>query len=232
MRLTMGMTHSLTQRAVAETVGTALLVLAVIGSGIAATRLSPGNVGLQLLENSLATAGALVAIILAIGPVSGSHLNPAVTLANRVFGTMTNAETGVYWLAQFIGGALGALIANIMFSLPAVELSTHVRSSGGLWTGEIVATFGLLVVIFGVVRSGRSAVVPFAVASYIGGAYFFTSSTSFANPAVTLARTLSNTFAGIDPSSVPAFIVAQLIGTGLAIGLILFLYPTHTSRSS
>ena len=213
------------RRALAEAVGTGLLVLAVIGSGIAASQLSDDE-GLQLLVNAVATAGALVAIILALGPVSGAHLNPVVTLADRIFGAMTTLEAGVYCGAQVVGGAVGAIVANVIFSLPAIELSTHTRSSAALWVSEIVATFGLLLVIFGVVRSGRSAVAPFAVAAYIGGAYFFTSSTSFANPAVTLSRTLSDTFAGIDPASVPAFVVAQLVGAGLAIGLVRLLYPT------
>jgi arsenate reductase len=216
---------------VAEGVGTALLVLAVIGSGIAASQLS-SDIGLQLFENAAATAGALVAIILAVGPVSGAHLNPVVTLADRLFGALSNLEAGVYCGAQVVGGVMGAVVANLMFSLPAVELSTHVRSSGALWLSEGVATFGLLMVIFGVVRSGRSAAAPFAVGAYIGGAYFFTSSTSFANPAVTLARTLSNTFAGIDPSSMPAFVVAQLAGAGMAIGLVRFLYPSIADLAS
>ncbi|MGI8809758.1 MAG: aquaporin [Acidimicrobiales bacterium] len=220
------MTPDLGRRAVAEGVGTAVLVAAVVGSGIAASRLSPGDVGLQLLENAVATAAALVAVILAVGPVSGAHLNPVVTLADRVFGAMTTAEAAAYCGAQLVGGAVGAVVANVMFSLPAVQLSTHARSSGALWVSEIVATFGLLLVIFGVARSGRSTATPFAVAAYIGSAYFFTSSTSFANPAVTLARTLSDTFAGIDPESVPAFVVAQLLGAALAIGLVRFLYPT------
>lgn len=219
------MTPDLARKAVAEAVGTGLLALAVIGSGIAAARLSPGDPGLQLLENALATAGALVAIILAVGPVSGAHLNPVVTLADRCFRGVTTVEAVVYCLAQVVGGATGAIVANLTFSLPAVELSVQARSSGGLWVSEAVATFGLLVVIFGIVRSGRVAVAPFAIASYIGGAYFFTSSTSFANPAVTLARTLSDTFAGIDPGSVPAFVVAQLVGATLAVAFIRFLYP-------
>ena len=226
------MTSNLIRKAVAEAVGTALLVLAVIGSGIAASQLSPGDVGLQLFENAVATAGALVAIILAVGPVSGAHLNPVVTLADRVFGAMSTLDAIVYCGAQVVGGALGAVVANVMFSLPAVELSTHARSSGALWTSEIVATFGLLLVIFGVVRSGRTAVAPFAVAAYIGGAYFFTSSTSFANPAVTLARTLSDTFAGIAPASAPPFVLAQLVGAGLAIALVRFLYPTVADVAS
>ena len=219
------MTPDLTRRIVAEAVGTALLVMAVIGSGIAASRLSPADVGLQLLENAMATAAALVAIILAVGPVSGAHLNPVVTLADLVFGGLTRVEAAAYCGAQVVGGAAGAVVANIMFSLPAVDLSTHGRSSAALWVSEVVATLGLLLVIFGVARSGRSAVAPFAVAAYIGGAYFFTSSTSFANPAVTLARSLSDTFAGIDPSSVPAFVIAQLVGAAVAICLVRFLYP-------
>ena len=221
----------LTRRALAEAVGTALLVLAVIGSGIAASELSD-DAGLQLLANAAATAGALVAIILALGPVSGAHLNPVVSLADRVLGGLTTAEAVVYCGAQVVGGAVGAAVANVIFGLAPVELSTHVRSSGAFWTSEVVATFGLLLVIFGVVRSGRSAVAPFAVAAYIGGAYFFTSSTSFANPAVTVARSLSDTFAGIAPSSVPAFVLAQLVGGGLAIALVRFLYPSIADVAS
>jgi arsenate reductase len=219
-------TAAVARRAFAEALGTGLLVLAVIGSGIAAQRLSPGDVGLQLLENAAATAAALVAVILAVGPVSGAHLNPVVTLADRVFGGLATTEAIAYIAAQVVGGTAGAVVANLMFSLPAVELSTHGRSSGALWLSEVVATFGLLLVVFGVVRSGRSTAAPFAVGAYIGGAYFFTSSTSFANPAVTLARTLSDSFAGIAPTSVPAFVVAQLIGTALAVVVVRVLYPT------
>jgi len=223
------MTPALARRLLAETLGTAGLVAAVIGSGIAAARLSPGDAGLQLFENAAATAAALVAIILALGPVSGAHLNPVVTLADRVLGGVSNGEAVGYIGAQLVGGAVGAVVANLMFSLPPVEVSTHARSSGALWWSEIVATFGLLVVIFGVVRSGRSAAAPFAVGAYIGAAYFFTSSTSFANPAVTAARTLSDTFAGIAPSSVPAFVGAQVVGAALAVGAVWVLYPDITS---
>ena len=213
------------RRLLGEFLGTAFLVTAVVGSGIMASRLSPNDAGLELLENAAATAAALVAIILAIGPVSGAHLNPVVTLAHRFFGGLSNGEAAGYIGAQLAGGAAGAVIANLMFSLPAVELSTRVRSSGGLWFAEVVATFGLLLVIFGVVRSGRARAAPFAVGAYIGGAYFFTASTSFANPAVTAGRMLSNTFAGIRPSSVPPFVVAQLVGAVLAILAIRVLYP-------
>ena len=213
------------RRALAEFIGTALLLIAVIGSGIAAQRLSPTDTGLELLENAVATAAALAAIILAVGPVSGAHLNPIVTLADRFFGGVGSAEAGVYIGAQVAGAVSGVVIANLMFSLPAVELSTKHRSSSGLWLAEVVATFGLLLVVFGVVRSGRGAMAPFAVGAYIGGAYFFTASTSFANPAVTVARTLSNTFAGIAPSSVLAFVAAQLAGGLLAVGAVRVLYP-------
>ena len=215
----------LPRRALAEFLGTASLVLAVVGSGIAAQRLSPGDVGLQLLENAVATAAALVAIILAVGPVSGAHLNPVVTLADRVFGGIASRDAGVYIGAQLTGGVLGTIVANTMYSRPAVELSGTARSSGGLWLGEVVATFGLLLVIFAVARSGRSSVAPFAVAAYIGGAYFATSSTSFANPAVTTARSLTDTFSGIAWTSVPLFVVAQVVGAGLAVLAVHALYP-------
>jgi len=219
------MDRGLARKLTAEALGTGLLVAAIIGSGIAAQRLSPHNTGLQLLENSTATAGALVALILAFGSVSGAHFNPVVSLADRVFGGLTNRDTGLYVLAQIVGGCLGAMAANLMFGLDAVNISEQARSGGDLWFSEVLATLGLLLVIFGVVRSGRVALAPFAVAGYVAAAYWFTSSTSFANPAVTVARTLSNTFAGIEPSSVPAFIVAQLVGGALAIALAWFLYP-------
>ena len=223
------MTGGLGRRMLGEFLGTAFLAAAVIGSGIMASRLSPNDAGLELLENAAATAAALVAIILAIGPVSGAHLNPVVTLADRFFGGLSNGEAAGYIGAQFAGGAVGAVAANLMFSLPVVELSTTVRSSGALWFAEVVATFGLLLVIFGVVRSGKASAAPFAIGAYIGGAYFFTASTSFANPAVTLARALSHTFAGISPSSVPPFVAAQLVGAGLAVLAIMVLYPTVTT---
>ena len=209
----------------AEFLGTGLLVAAVIGSGIAATRLSPSDVGLQLFENAAATVGALVALILAFGPISGGHFNPVVSLVDRVFGGISTGDATGYALAQIAGALGGALLANAMFALPTFEASVKTRSSGPLWLAEVVATFGLVVVIFGVVRSGRAGLVPFAVGGYIGGAYFFTSSTSFANPAVTIGRTISNTFAGIRPSSAPAFIAAQVVGGALAVAVISVLYP-------
>jgi arsenate reductase len=217
--------EDLPRKALAEFVGTAFLLIAVIGSGIAAQRLSPHDTGLQLFENAAATAAALVAIILAVGPVSGGHLNPVVTLADRFFGGVTSAATVVYIVAQFAGAVAGTVIANLMFALPAVELSTKHRSGSNLLLAEVVATLGLLLVVFGVVRSGRASVAPFAVGAYIGGAYFFTSSTSFANPAVTGARTLSNTFAGIAWQSAPAFVLAQLGGAVVAVVVIRALYP-------
>ena len=216
---------SIARRAVAELIGTALLLVAVVGSGIAAQRLTPGDTGLELLENAVATGAALVAIIVSIGSVSGAHLNPLVSVADAAFGGMRWRDTTVYAAAQIVGAGIGVVLANLMFSLDAVNVSHHSRSSANLWLGEVVATFGLLLVIFGVVRSGRAALAPFAVGAYITGAYFFTSSTSFANPAVTLARTMSNTFAGIDPSSMPAFVGAQLVGLALAVAAIRFLWP-------
>ncbi len=215
----------LTRRVVAEAVGTGFLVMAVIGSGIMAQRLSPDDIGLQLLENAFATAGALVGLILVFGAVSGAHFNPVVTLTDRWFGTIRTRDAGLYIGAQIVGGCVGAMLANLMFELPAVDVSTKTRSSGALWLSEVIATVGLLLVIHGCVRTGRARVVPFAVAAWIGGAYWFTSSTSFANPAVTVGRTLSDTFAGIDPSSVPMFVVMQLIGMVIAIGAIWLFFP-------
>lgn len=223
------MSPAFARRLLAEFLGTAFLLVAVIGSGIAAQRLSPHDAGIELLENAVATGAALVAIILAFGPVSGAHLNPLVTLADRMFGGVTNRDAVGYVGAQVCGAALGAVVANLMFALPAAEWSSKTRSGGGVWLAEVVATLGLLLVVFGIVRSGRGAIAPFAVGAYITGAYFFTSSTSFANPAVTLARTLSNTFAGIDPASVPAFVGAQLVGGALAVAALRVLYPDVSS---
>jgi glycerol uptake facilitator-like aquaporin len=218
------MDRTLGRKVTAEAVGTGLLVAVVVGSGIFAERLSQ-DVGLQLLANSLATAGGLMALILAFGSVSGAHFNPIVTFADRIFGGTTTRELAAYLPAQVLGACAGAVIANLMFDLDPITRSTHERSGGGLWLGEVVATFGLLVVILGVVRSGRADTAPFAVAGYIAAAYWFTSSTSFANPAVTVGRTLTDTFAGIDPTSAPAFIAMQLIGGVAAIALAAYLHP-------
>jgi arsenate reductase len=217
--------RDLARRATAEFVGTALLVAIVVGSGIYAQRLSPANVGLQLLENSIATGAGLIALILALGPVSGAHFNPVVTMADRILGGTTTRDGGIYIAVQIVGACVGAMVANLMFDLPAIDISTHTRSGSGLWLGEVVAAFGLLLVILGVVRAGRASVAAFAVGGYIAAAYWFTSSTSFANPAVTIGRMLSNTFAGIAPSSVPMYIVMQVLGALLAVALGLLLFP-------
>ncbi|MFL6203810.1 MAG: aquaporin [Acidimicrobiales bacterium] len=219
------MAATLGRKVTAEGVGTGLLVAVVVGSGIFAERLSPDDVGLQLLENSLATAGGLVALILAFGAVSGAHLNPIVTIADRVFGGTTTRELAAIIPAQIAGACAGAIVANLMFDLDPITLSTHERTGDGMWLGEVVATFGLLIVILGVVRSGRADAAPFAVAGYIAAAYWFTSSTSFANPAVTIGRTLTDTFTGIAPSSAPAFIAMELVGGVLAIALAAYLHP-------
>jgi arsenate reductase len=219
------MTPPLSRRAVAELVGTAFLVTVVVGSGIAAQRLSPHDTGLQLLENAAATAAGLTALILAFGPVSGAHFNPIVSAVDTILGGIDRRDLAAYVAAQVMGAVVGAVVANLMFELHAVTWSTHARSSGGAWLGEIVATAGLLAVIFGVVRAGRAGAAPFAVGAYNGGAYIFTSSTSFANPAVTVGRAFTDTFAGIDPTSVPGFVACQLVGGALALALIRFLYP-------
>ena len=219
------MQPALWRRGLAECCGTAFLVAVVVGSGIAAQRLSPGDTGLQLFENAAATAGGLVALILAFGPVSGAHFNPVVSIVDSFFGGLAPRELPAYVAAQVSGAIAGSIVANLMFELDPVTWSDHARSSGGLWLGEVVATIGLLTVIFGVVRSGRASVAPFAVGAYIGGAYFFTSSTSFANPAVTIGRAFTDTFAGIKPTSVPAFVAFQLLGGALAVLLIRALYP-------
>jgi arsenate reductase len=215
----------LARRALAEYVGTAFLVAVVVGSGIMASRLSPDDVGLQLFENAAATAAGLVALILAFGPVSGAHLNPVVSLADAYFGGLDRRDLPAYVTAQIAGAITGSIVANLMFELDAVTWSTHERSTHGLLIGEVVATLGLLLVIFGVVRSGRASAAPFAVGAYIGAAYFFTPSTSFANPAVTIGRMFTDTFAGIEPSSVPGFVLCQLVGLVIAVALIRVLHP-------
>lgn len=215
--------------AAAEFVGTAMLLVAVVGSGIMADRLCGGNAGLALLANALATAGALVALILAFGPVSGAHLNPVVTLADACRGGLAWRAVPGYLVAQFAGAVTGVAIADLTFALPAFTASQHVRTGPGLFASEIVATFGLLAVIWGVGKS-RSGAAPYAVAAYIGGAYWFTPSTSFANPAVTLARSLTDTFAGIRSADVALFAAAQIIGGALATALFAWLSPaTHVS---
>jgi len=219
------MRPSLWRRVLAEYCGTAFLVAVVVGSGIAAERLSPTDVGLQLFENAAATAAGLMALILAFGPVSGAHFNPVVSIADTVFGGLDRRELPAYVGAQITGAITGTVVANLMFELDAVSWSHKARSSSGLWLGEAIATLGLLMVIFGVVRSGRASAAPFAVGAYIGAAYFFTSSTSFANPAVTVGRAFTDTFAGIAPSSVAAFIGFELIGCAIALLLIKALYP-------
>jgi arsenate reductase len=216
---------TLSRQALSEFLGSAGLVTVVIGSGIAAERLSPNDVGLQLLENAVATGAGLVALILAFGPVSGGHFNPVVTLADRYFGGVTDRQVGAYLPAQVLGGAVGAVVANAMFDLPAVSISTTDRSAGGLWLSEAVATFGLVVLIFALVRAGRAALAPFAVGAYITAAYWWSSSTSFANPMIDLARTLSDTFAGIAPASVPMFLLMQLTGGAAGVAVVAVLHP-------
>ena len=220
------MTHDsigLPRKAAAEAVGTALLVATIIGSGVMATRLSD-DVGLQLLENSVATGAVLVALILALQPVSAAF-NPVITLIEVALGDLRIGAAGALIGAQVVGGFVGALAANVMFELPAVELSTHHRSGAGSWVAEVIATFGLVVIIFGSARAGRVDTIAFAVGGYIAAAYWFTSSTSFANPAVTFARMFSDTFAGIAPASVPAFVLAQLVGGGAGLAFVRSVFP-------
>ena len=220
----------LSRQALAEFLGSAGLVSVVIGSGIAARRLST-DTGLQLLENALITGAGLVALILAFGPVSGGHFNPVVTLADRIFGGVSTRQVAVYLPVQVAGGVVGAIAANLMFSLPAVSISAHVRSSGGLWLSEALATFGLVVLIFGLVRAGRGGLAPFAVGAYITAAYWWSSSTSFANPMIDIARMFSNTFAGIAPASVPMFVLMQLIGGAAGVAAVAVLYPHISMRA-
>ena len=215
----------------AEFIGTLFLVAAVVGSGIMAERLSPDDVGLQLFENAFATAGALLALILALGPVSGAHFNPVVSAAEVAHGRMTITEAGQYAIAQISGGAVGAITANLMFALPAVEISEKSRAGFELRFAEVVATIGLLLVIYGVVAAGKPHYAAATVAGYIGGAYFFTASTSFANPAVTLARMLSDTFAGIRPVDAAGFIAAQIVGGLIGIPLIRWLFGQPSPSS-
>ena len=215
----------LPRRALAEFLGSAFLTATVIGSGIAAARLSPGDTGLQLFENAAATAAGLFTFILMFGPISGAHLNPVVTLVDVALGGRSRRDLLAYVPAQVAGCIFGAVVANTMFGLAAISISTTHRASSSHLVAEVVATLGLLLVIFSLARTHRGSLAPAAVGAYIGAAYFFTSSTSFANPAIDVGRAFSDTFAGIAPASVPAYVVAQLFGGLLALGLIGVLYP-------
>lgn len=218
------MTHPLVRRASAELLGTAVLVATVVGSGIMGSRLTDDLV-VTLLINALATVAVLGVLIWAFGPISGAHFNPVVTGVAVVRREMPVAEASLYVVVQVVGACAGAMVANLMFDLPAVETSTHVRSGGGIWLGEIVATAGLLLVIGALTRTGRGHLGAVLVPAWIGAAYFFTSSTSFANPAVTIGRSLTDTFAGIAPQSVPLFIVFQVVGAAVGALLTECFYP-------
>lgn len=227
------MSHvALWRRLVAEFAGSAFLATVVIGSGIAAQTLSPGNTGLQLFENAAATAAGLFAIILMFGPVSGGHFNPVVSFVDAGFGGISWRDAAAYLPAQVAGCIGGAVVANVMFSRAAFEISTKHRASPAHVLSEAVATLGLLLVIFSLARSGRSRTAPAAVGAYIGAAYFFTSSTSFANPAISVGRMFSNTFAGIAPSSVPGFVLGQVLGGAVAALLIVVLYPKLSAEQA
>lgn len=220
---------SLHRKALAEFVGTAFLAMAVVGSGIAAQRLSPHNIGLELLENTIATATALIALILTLGPISGAHFNPIITIVDRAYGKHSNFGAITYVASQLCGGILGSVVANTMFGDAVVSLSRHNRATGPHLLAEVAATFGLVLVVFGIARSGTSHITPFAVGAYIAAAYWFTSSTSFANPAMSVARMFSNSFAGIAPRSVPGFIGAEFVGGVIGAACIAVLYPRQRS---
>jgi len=210
----------------AEFLGTALLLVGVVGSGIMAARLSPTDVGLQLFQNAAATAGVLVAVISIFGTIS-ADFNPAVTVGAWLLGHREGRDVPAMVAVQLVGAVAGTVLANLMFDLEAVAWSTTQRTGGHLWLAEVVATVGLLLVVFSLVRTGRLAHVPYVVGAYIGGAYYFTSSTSFANPAVTVGRMFSDTFAGIDPACAPMFVVMQVVGVGVAVGLLRALFPAR-----
>jgi arsenate reductase len=220
----------LARRLLAELLGSALLAAIVIGSGIAAAQLSPNDIGLELLENAAATAAGLFAIILMFGPVSGAHFNPAVSIADAAFGGISWSDVRAYIPTQIAGCALGAILANGMFAKAAISISHKHRATPAHLLAEVVATIGLLVVIFALARTKRATVIPAAVGAYIGAAYWFTSSTSFANPAITIGRMFSRTFAGIAPAAAPGYIAAQLAGCAVAIGIIRTLYPDVTPQ--
>lgn len=222
----------LARRLFAEFLGSAFLAATVIGSGIAAAQLSPNDVGLQLFENSAATAAGLFTFILMFGPVSGAHFNPVVSLVDAAFGGLSWRHAFAYIPAQITGCIAGVVAANLMFSLSAISISTHHRATGAHLFAEVIATLGLLLVIFSLARTRRGNLAPAAVGAYIGAAYWFTSSTSFANPAIDIGRMFSNTFAGIAPASVPSFSVFQLIGGAVAIAVIRTLYPDLTSEEA
>jgi arsenate reductase len=221
-------TAPLPRRLLAEFLGSAFLAAVVIGSGIAAQQLSPGDTGLQLLENAAATAAGLFTIILMFGPISGGHFNPVVSLVDASFGGVAWREALAYVPVQIAGCIAGAITANGMFALAAISISDKHRASEAHLFAEVVATLGLLLLIFALARTRRSTMTPAAVGAYIGAAYFFTSSTSFANPAISVGRMFSDTFAGIAPSSVPGFVVAQLVGGIAALALLRILYPDIT----
>jgi arsenate reductase len=220
------------RRLLAEYVGSLMLAVVVVGSGIAAQRLSPNDIGLELLENATATAVGLYAIIMVLGPVSGAHLNPAVSFADVALGGLPWRDAFAYLPAQVSGCVSGAVVANLMFSASAVSTSSKHRGSGGHWLAEVVATAGLIMVIFCLSRNGKASSTPAAVGAYIGAAYFFTSSTSFANPAITIGRMFSDSFAGIAPASAPGFIAAQLAGGLVGILLVRALYPRRSVQVS
>jgi glycerol uptake facilitator-like aquaporin len=222
----------LARRLLAEFLGSAFLAAAVVGSGIAAANLSPDDTGLQLFENAVATAAGLFTIILMFGPVSGGHFNPVVSLVDAAFGGLGWRQAGAYIPAQVAGCMSGAMLANAIFALTAISISIKHRASEAHLLAEVVATVGLLLVIFSLARTRRGSMAPAAVGAYIGAAYFFTSSTSFANPALTVGRMFSDTFAGIAPASIPGFVVAQLVGGVVAIALIRVLYPEITPEEA
>jgi glycerol uptake facilitator-like aquaporin len=223
------MTEPLSRRLFAEALGTAFLLVTVIGSGIMGEKLSGGNVALALLGNTLPTGAILVVLILIFGPVSGAHFNPAVSLAFTLRGELALHDLAPYVVAQIAGGIVGVFAAHVMFDLPILQISAHERSGPGQWFAESVASFGLLLAIFGCVARAPHAVA-YAVGLYITAAYWFTASTSFANPAVTIARALSDTFAGIAPAGVPAFILAQLVGMLAAVAVARQLWPSRARK--